>query len=59
MLKHKKEPLRNGSSESGKDIESTGILTYASTPVNPDVETWSDALDYWCRRDEDEVSDIG
>lgn len=59
MLKHKKEPTRNGSSEVGKGSKSTDILTHASAHVNTDAETWSDELNYWRRRCEDEVSDIG
>ncbi len=55
-MKHKKEPPRNGSSEGGKAINAIGILTHAAAFVK-DEETWSEALDYWCRRDDDEPSD--
>lgn len=33
------------------------IITHADEPVN-DLDTWSDALDYWCRRDEDELPNL-
>lgn len=29
------------------------IINYADEPVN-DLDTWSDALDYWCGRYDDE-----
>lgn len=54
MLKHKKCRPDAGTSEAAKANNSIRIIHDDGDAVNPDVETWSDALDYWCRRDKDE-----
>jgi hypothetical protein len=57
VLKHKKEPTRNGSSVVGMDMNTTSSLTHATEFVKDD-DTWSDALEYWCRRENDELPDL-
>ena len=36
---------------------SISIINHAEAPVN-DIETWSDALDYWCKRYNDEEEEV-
>lgn len=57
MLKHKKCRPDAGTSEAAKANNSIRIIHDDGDTVNPEVETWSPALDYWCRRENDELPD--
>lgn len=57
MLMHKKEPLqcwRTGTASGESENMTKEIVSHANPLVNRDVETWSDALDYWCDREDDD-----